>query len=100
MAQRSGRDDEQVFSITTASTSHSDEVDARMKRYMVSMGVRTACFVGAIVTDGWVRWVLIAGAVLLPYFAVIIASSGVRRRPDVSDMNTNVAVAEIEPGRT
>lgn len=38
------------------------------------MGLRTVCFLGAVVTSGILRWTLVAGAVLLPYFAVVIAS--------------------------
>ena len=26
---------------------------------LISMAIRTACFIGAVVTDGWVRWVLV-----------------------------------------
>lgn len=40
------------------------------------MAVRTLCFVGAIlVGDGWVRWVLVVGALVLPYVAVVMANS-------------------------
>lgn len=40
------------------------------------MAVRTLCFVGAIlVGDGWVRWVLFVGALVLPYVAVVMANS-------------------------
>lgn len=40
------------------------------------MTVRTLCFVGAIlVGDGWVRWVLFVGALVLPYVAVVMANS-------------------------
>jgi hypothetical protein len=43
------------------------------------MGVRTVCFLLAVVTDGWLRWVFIAGAVLLPYLSVVFANSGRER---------------------
>lgn len=47
------------------------------------MGVRTACFIGAVaVGPGWLRWVLIAGAVLLPYLAVIFANTQGLREDD------------------
>ena len=57
---------QQVYSITTAATSHSDDIGAREKRYAISMGIRTVCFIGAIIADGWLRWVLVAAALLLP----------------------------------
>lgn len=40
------------------------------------MGIRTACFVAAIIATGWLRWILVAGAVFLPYVAVVIANAG------------------------
>jgi hypothetical protein len=43
------------------------------------MGIRTGCVIGAILIPGWPRWVLIAGAVVLPYLAVVIANSGKAR---------------------
>ena len=40
------------------------------------MGIRTLCFIGAVVVgDGWLRWVLVAGAFILPYVAVVMANS-------------------------
>lgn len=40
------------------------------------MTVRTLCFIGAIVVgDGWFRWVLVVGAFVLPYVAVVMANS-------------------------
>jgi len=40
------------------------------------MAVRTACFLGAVVVGpGWLRWVLVVGAFILPYIAVVMANS-------------------------
>jgi hypothetical protein len=61
--------------ITSAQTSHSERVRGRQTRYLISMGVRTACFVLAVVTDGALRWVFIIAAVVLPYFAVVVANA-------------------------
>lgn len=47
-----------------------------MKRYAFSMAIRTICFIGAVISPSPYRWFLIAGAVLLPYFAVVIANAG------------------------
>jgi hypothetical protein len=43
------------------------------------MGIRTVCFVLAIVTTGPLRWVLVSAAVFLPYVAVVLANAGDRR---------------------
>ena len=40
------------------------------------MGVRTTCFLLAVIFSGWPRWFFIAGAVLLPYVAVVVANAG------------------------
>jgi Flp pilus assembly protein TadB len=67
-------------SITTARASRSSEIRHRQNRYLLSMGIRTACFVGAVVASGALRWVLVAGAFVLPYVAVVMANSSERRR--------------------
>lgn len=66
-------------SITSARPSRSSDIHKREMRYLLSMGIRTICFVLAIVTDGPLRWVLVAGAIFLPYVAVIVANASDRR---------------------
>ena len=62
--------------ITTASASRDADIAARQKRYLLAMGFRTVCFVAAIfVTTGWLRVVLIVGALVLPYVAVVMANA-------------------------
>lgn len=65
--------------ITSARPALSADIRRREIRYLVSMGIRTLCFVLAIVTDGPLRWVLVAGAVFLPYIAVVLANATDRR---------------------
>lgn len=65
--------------ITTAAANPLEEHAARQRRYLISMAVRTLCFVGALaVGGGWLRWVLIAGAVFLPYVSVVAATTSSR----------------------
>lgn len=66
---------EDPVSITSARSSRSDDIRRRQTRYLVSMGIRTMCFVLAVVLTGPLRWVMVAGAFLLPYFAVVIANA-------------------------
>jgi len=66
----------EVFTITGAQRPLSQEQTGRTRRYLISMGIRTACVLGAIIVPGWPRWVLIAGAVVLPYLAVVVANAG------------------------
>ncbi|HET7327831.1 MAG TPA: DUF3099 domain-containing protein, partial [Nocardioidaceae bacterium] len=62
--------------ITSARTSHSADIRGRQNRYLFSMAVRTLCVVLAVVTAGYLRWAFIAGAVFLPYIAVVAANAG------------------------
>lgn len=64
-----------VYRITSARQSRSVERDYRTKRYLVSMSIRTACFMAAIIVPGPMRWVLAAAAVVLPYISVVIANN-------------------------
>jgi Protein of unknown function (DUF3099) len=68
-----------VYQITGARRGVRDDVDSRARRYLVSMGVRTVCFVLAVVVDGWLRWALIVAALVLPYLSVVFANSGRER---------------------
>jgi len=68
--------------VTTAPMSPAEERDRRQRRYLITMGVRVVAFVLAIfLTSGWVRVVLIALALVLPWVAVILANAGPMRRP-------------------
>lgn len=70
-----------------------------MNRYFVQMGIRMACFLGAIfLADGWLRWVLIAGAVVLPYSAVLFANAGRDRVTFDTSPVTPQAPAALTPG--
>ena len=55
---------------------HSEEIPGRMKRYLISMSIRTACFIGAVIAPSPIRWFLLVGAVILPYIAVVMANAG------------------------
>ncbi|WP_068266759.1 DUF3099 domain-containing protein [Janibacter limosus] len=74
-----------VPSVTTAPISLHDEQIGRMRQYLATMALRTACFVGAYFFEGWLRWVCVALAVVLPYFAVVIVNA-VRPRPYDTEM--------------
>jgi hypothetical protein len=69
--------------ITTAAASPGDDLRARQRRYLASMSLRTICFVGAIVAAlngvDWLWPFLIAGAIVLPYIAVVLANAAAGR---------------------
>jgi hypothetical protein len=85
-----------VHTISDARESHSDEMRSRMIRYSVSMGIRLICFILVFVVPYvWLQWVMIAGAVVLPYFAVIVANGG----SDTSNIRHSDALITRAPVR-
>jgi hypothetical protein len=75
-----------VVRITAVPLSPAQDVAARQKRYLISMAIRTVCFVGAVFCYSAglhpVAWVLLVGALLLPFFAVVIANAASPRLPE------------------
>src|SRR5256885_8502897 len=67
--------------ITTASAGAAADIASRQKRYVITMGVRTLCFVVvallAMTHAGpvWLPWIFVVGAVFLPYVAVVMANA-------------------------
>jgi len=69
-----------VYSVTGLPASLQDDQNARMHRYLVSMGIRTVSFVLAVIALSvlhWtvVGWILVIAAVILPYIAVVVANA-------------------------
>ena len=83
--------------ITTAAPSKAEEIAARQRRYLFSMGIRTACFIGAVLADGWLRWVLIVGALFLPYVAVVMANVSTSRSDSFELVEGGPGGHELEP---
>jgi hypothetical protein len=96
------RKDEPVYSITSAKSGASDDILSREVRYGVSMGIRTVCFVGAVIAwqtvGGWIPWVLIAAALVLPYTSVIFANAGVRQKASGSNLIDPEPYGTLEEG--
>ncbi|GAA4688620.1 Protein of unknown function (DUF3099) [Promicromonospora umidemergens] len=67
---------EPVPSITSAPEPLAVDQSRRTRSYLIQMSIRVVCIIGAVMVDGWVRWALVAAAVVLPYSAVLIANSG------------------------
>lgn len=61
-------------SLTSIAQSPEDERKSRMIKYTIAMTIRVICIVLAMVVQGWLMWLFFAGAILLPYFAVVIAN--------------------------
>ncbi|GAA1255108.1 DUF3099 domain-containing protein [Arthrobacter pascens] len=64
----------EVHSITDAAAAHSEDMRERMIKYALAMGIRMVCLILIFVVDGWFKLVAVAGAVFLPWIAVVIAN--------------------------
>ena len=65
-----------IYRITTARKSVPDDQAKRVRGYVISMSIRIVFFVLALVSSGPLRWAFVAGAVFIPYFAVVYANGG------------------------
>jgi hypothetical protein len=93
MSVRHPRHSADAVRITTAPQTRAEEIASRQRRYLYSMALRTLCVIGAVVVgDGVLRWVLIAGAVFLPYVAVVMANA-------VSSRDDDFTLADVDPDR-
>jgi hypothetical protein len=103
MARDSRRQREEPVRITTAGTSPSADIAARQKRYLLSMGTRTVCFVGAIVAAlagvSWLWPILIGAALVLPYIAVVMANNAANGSDGFELLDTRYHANELGAGR-
>lgn len=77
------RKDPGAVRITSATRARSEDIRHRQRRYLISMGIRTACFVAAIFSIGhWFLWVFIVASFVLPYVAVVAANAGASPDPE------------------
>jgi hypothetical protein len=99
MAVRRRDREPEVIRITSAPESPQQELGHRERRYVISMAIRTVCFVGAIaVGPGWLRWVLVAAAFLLPYVAVVMANSASPRVEGTDPLGPGLTYPELGTG--
>ena len=86
--------------ITSARHSRTLDLEERQKRYLITMGLRTACFIAFLIVPGWWKLVALGGAALLPAFAVLLANNTDHRPPDVvsADTTPTEGLAALPPG--
>ncbi|MDR6636695.1 hypothetical protein J2Y68_000317 [Paenarthrobacter nitroguajacolicus] len=88
--------DPEVHSITDAAAAHSEDMRQRMIKYAIAMGIRMVCIILIFVVDGWFKIIAIAGAVFLPWIAVVIANGSDKAEDHSESLLDYVAVPEIE----
>lgn len=100
MARRQQTDD--AVRITTAAANRADDIRARQRRYLFSMSLRTLCFVGAIAASmagiDWLWPILIAGALVLPYIAVVMANAAANLSDGFKLREGDFSHRELESG--
>ncbi|MEP7161418.1 MAG: DUF3099 domain-containing protein [Dermatophilaceae bacterium] len=74
-----------VHSISSVPTSVADDQSRRVRTYLLSMGIRTACFVLAVAVFLIFGWVTVSillsiAAIVLPYPAVVMANNSANRQ--------------------
>ncbi|MCR2785788.1 MULTISPECIES: DUF3099 domain-containing protein [unclassified Microbacterium] len=76
-----------------------DDASSRMTTYYITMGVRAACFVLMVLITpyGWHTAVLALGAIVLPYFAVVLANVGKDTRSRVAENPERAITAAAAP---
>ena len=93
---------EEAVRITTAASNRADDIAARQKRYLLSMSLRSLCFVGAIIASlAGVQWlwpILIVGALVLPYVAVVMANAAAPRQDGFSLTSPGLGRPELGTG--
>ncbi|GAB3263245.1 DUF3099 domain-containing protein [Nocardioides dilutus] len=99
---RERRDRHDAVRITTAAESRNADIAARQRRYLLSMTLRTLCFVGAILASlagiHWLWPILIVGALVLPYVAVVMANASSRRADGFALLDDGSGRPELGPG--
>jgi Protein of unknown function (DUF3099) len=82
-----------AYTVTNAPVPMSEDIRHRQRRYLLSMGVRTVCFVGAVIIAAtgapvWIAGLMVVAALVLPYISVVMANGGREPQPrvDLDDM--------------
>jgi Flp pilus assembly protein TadB len=90
--------------ITTASAGAGADIAARQKRYVITMLVRTLCFVVVALLamthagPDWLPWVFVGGAVFLPWIAVIMANAANTKSDGFELLDGSSPERELPPG--
>ncbi|WP_445337044.1 DUF3099 domain-containing protein [Clavibacter sp. CFBP 8614] len=85
-------------SVTSLPRSPQEDRHARMVKYTIAMSIRMVCILSCLFLQGWWLAVAAVGAVVLPYFAVILANVGGNQGTAVERPGGVVAVSARHSG--
>jgi hypothetical protein len=71
-----------------------------MRKYTIAMSVRTLCLIAVVIVPDWWRFVFGAGAIFLPYVAVVLANVGSTAASTPVHPQTQAGPLAIEAPRT
>ncbi|WP_328296014.1 DUF3099 domain-containing protein [Kineococcus sp. NBC_00420] len=91
------QEQEPSYQITAAPTSQTDDMGVRYRKYVISMIIRTVCFLCFAFINHPIRWVFVGGALVLPYIAVVLANAGRESRGPAPDSFDITAPAPRPP---
>ena len=89
---------EKAQSITALGVSPELERKKRMIKYTIAMSIRVVCIVAAMFLQGWLMWLAFAGAILLPYFAVVLANAQGASSEKYSPVTSNAKPISVDLG--
>ncbi|WP_345435144.1 DUF3099 domain-containing protein [Microbacterium gilvum] len=86
-------------SATSLDRAPRDDESHRMRTYLLTMAVRTLCVIlmVAVTPYGWYSFVFAAGAVVLPYIAVVIANAAQAGRVTQASAPERLALPPASP---
>ena len=68
-----------------------------MIKYTIAMTIRVVCIVVAIFVEGWLMWLAFAGAIFLPYFAVVLANAQGPKQGEISKVTRAIKLVDASP---
>jgi hypothetical protein len=99
-AERRPADEDRVYGITTAETSHMQEITRRQKQYILTMLVRVVSIIVVVVVPG-ISWPVKIGlclvATIIPYVAVVRANGGLNQEKDPTNLMLGPRHGELGP---
>lgn len=98
MTSSRGHSQDRPVLITSAHRAKSLDAEQRNKRYLLTMAVRVACFLGGVAAPHPWNWVLFIGAAVIPPMAVMLANAVDLRRPQELHEVEQPARPELERG--
>jgi hypothetical protein len=69
-----------------------------MLKYTIAMTIRVLCIAAAMFVEGWLMWLAFAGAIFLPYFAVVLANAQGPKQGEISKVTRVIKLVDASPG--